>query len=80
MTNEQENHLIRIKDYFDSVLDPKYRRGQAEHGGNLFDMPAIQLIDNSIDEAIDLVVYLTTLRDKLMARAVRINESFTPIP
>jgi len=47
-------------------VDSKYRAGQAEHGGNLFDMITVELVDNAILEAIDQVVYLITLRDKLM--------------
>ena len=65
MTGEQESHLTHIIEGFIARVDPKYRKGQAEHGGNLFDMPAAQLIDCAIDEAIDQVVYLLTLRDKV---------------
>lgn len=66
MTREQEDHLESIKLYFISSVDTKYRKGQAEHGGNLFDMPTITLLDCAIEEAVDQVVYLTTLRQKLI--------------
>jgi hypothetical protein len=65
MTIEQELHLQSIKDYFISSVDIKYRKGQAEHGGNLFDMSTITLLDCAIDEALDQVVYLVTLRQRL---------------
>lgn len=65
MTVEQEQHLQKIKRTFGSMVEVKYRKGQAEHGGNLFDMTPIQLIDAALDEAIDQVTYLKTLRDKL---------------
>ena len=65
MTEEQEEHLLQIKESFYHLADTKYRAGQAEHGGNLFDMSAIELLDNAIDEAVDQVVYLLTLRSKV---------------
>ena len=65
MTKEQEEHLIYIKHKFHSLVDPKYRKGAEEHGGNIWDLTPTQLIDNSIEEAIDQVVYLLTLKAKL---------------
>ncbi len=65
MTNEQEAHLERIKASFELKVDSKYRLGQEEHGGNLIDTNAIDLIDMAIAEAIDMVVYLETLREVL---------------
>ena len=65
MTYEQELHLSTIKISFDVAVDKKYRDGQEAHGGNLFEMSAIELIDNAIEEAIDQFVYLITLRNKL---------------
>ena len=62
---EQEEHLNTIKSAFSFLVNDKYRKGQKEHGGNLFDKTPIQLVDNALDEAIDQVVYLITLRDKL---------------
>ncbi len=44
----------------------KYEIGQKEHGGNLWEKDTLFLVDQAIDEAIDQVVYLTTLRDKLL--------------
>ena len=66
MTNEQENHLADIKATFEALVDLKYRKGQAEHGGDLMDMEILKLVDCALDEAIDQVVYLTTLKNRLM--------------
>ena len=63
---EQEEHLNTIKSAFSFLVNDKYRKGQKEHGGNLFDKTPIQLVDNALDEAIDQVVYLITLRNKLL--------------
>ena len=68
MTNEQELHLSTIKILFEKWVDGKYRNGQSRHGGNLFDMSALQLIDNAIDESVDQFVYLITLRNKLQSK------------
>jgi hypothetical protein len=46
------------------LMDEKYRKGAEEHGGFLGDMTPEDLIANAIDEAIDQLVYLLTLRDK----------------
>ena len=65
MTKKQEKHLKSIKENFINLADIKYRAGQKEHGGNLFDMNRKQLLDCAIEEAIDQVIYLMTLRQKL---------------
>lgn len=76
MTPAQEEHLARIKNTFDNLVDEKYRKGQAEHGGDLFEKGALELINAGIDEAIDQVVYLLTARDKLLESIrKRVNES-----
>lgn len=66
MTPDQEEHLKQLKEHTLILMDLKYRQGQVEHGGNLFDHTAIELVDAAIDEAIDELVYLQTLRDKLL--------------
>lgn len=63
MTKKQEQHLARIKKSFLKEVNLKYRKGQKEHGGNLIDNP--NLIDEVMNEAIDLYVYLHTLREQL---------------
>lgn len=65
MTTKQEEHLLSIKREFAILVDKKYRKGQEEHGGDLFDINVGQLIDYAIDEAIDQVVYLLTLKAKI---------------
>lgn len=65
MTPEQEQHLARVKGMVDAAIDTKYRAGQKEHGGDLFTLSKEALVAAAIDEAIDQVVYLVTLRDVL---------------
>lgn len=56
-------HVDRILSKFNADLLAKYEAGQVEHGGNLWEKPGI--LDHAIEEAIDLVVYLYTLKEQL---------------
>jgi len=42
----------------------KYRKGAEEHGGNLWDLSEDELLDEAINEAIDQVIYLLTIKLK----------------
>ena len=68
MTPEQESHLKRIKLNFAVKLDKKYREGQKEHGGDLMHNNALAIIDMAINEAVDQVVYLETLRELIVGK------------
>jgi hypothetical protein len=63
MTPDQEAHLKRIKENFDTLVDLKYRKGQREHGGDLSSKSALDLLDEAINEAVDQIVYLETVRE-----------------
>jgi hypothetical protein len=65
VTPEQEAHLGRLKTTFSLVCERKYRKGQQEHGGDLWQKSELELVDDAIDEVIDQWVYLSTLREKL---------------
>jgi hypothetical protein len=65
VTSSQEAHLSRVKAKFCSLVDAKYRAGVEEHGGELLEVPAIEILDFAIEEAIDQVVYLLSLKEKL---------------
>lgn len=65
MTQDQHAHLLRVLKGFAHRADAKYRAGQAEHGGDLHKKSVHFLLDNSIAEAIDQVVYLLTLKEVL---------------
>lgn len=65
MTQTQEEHLLEICHEFSRLTGAKYRKGAQEHGGNLWELPMLQLLDNAIEEAIDQVTYLLTLKKKM---------------
>ncbi len=66
MTERQEHHLRRLKRDFDELVDKKYRAGALEHGGTLMDAGFGTILGYAIDEAVDQVVYLLTLKSKLL--------------
>ena len=72
MTPEQETHLKKIILDFASLTEAKYRKGQAEHGGDLWNKKG--LIDMAIDEAIDQVVYLLTIKQQLNDKGIELGE------
>jgi phage terminase large subunit GpA-like protein len=62
MTKPQELHLERIKERGLALLDAKYRAGQREHGGNLWQKPMVR---NIMEESLDLLVYTLTLEQQM---------------
>ena len=66
MSPEHEAHCERIVNQFSDDFRKKYQKGQAEHGGRIWTKPG--MLDHAIEEAIDLVCYLYTLRDQLNER------------
>lgn len=62
MDAEHAAHLERIRANFTKDLAVKYETGQIEHGGNLWDKPG--MLEHAIEEAIDMVVYLYTLKEQ----------------
>jgi len=65
MSEEQQQHLQGLLYEFGKLASNKYTQGALEHGGNLWDMSNDDLLNNAIDEAIDQVVYLLTLKQQL---------------
>lgn len=72
MTEAQERHLAEIVTDAAKRIEEKYRRGQKEHGGNLFDHGSDTILDFAIEEAIDMVVYLLT--EKKQRQAAKMYE------
>lgn len=64
LSKKQTDHMASIAFEFSKTMAAKYQKGVEEHGGNLWEMPFEQLLDNAIDEAIDQVVYLLTMKQQ----------------
>lgn len=62
MTKEQERHLDDIKYEFIKQVDIKYRKGQIEHGGDLWKKPGV--LEMLMDECVDFFVYAYVLKQQ----------------
>lgn len=63
MTPEQESHLSAIKARTCAGLDEKYRKGQKEHGGDLWAKPGLFAMAEA--ETRDFIVYMDTMKQQL---------------
>ena len=63
MTPEQHAHMEEIVAAVSRDIRTKYPKGQRDHGGNLWEH--VDLIDRAIEEAVDQVCYLYSLRRQL---------------
>ena len=68
MTDEQENHLFRLKSDFQFAVDMKYRAGCEEYKAYIGTISALELIDHAMSEVLDQWCYLHALREKLTGR------------
>ena len=68
MTDAQKAHLARIITEFELSAREKYTKGAAEHGGNLWDLSPLQLVEHAIEECIDQFQYLVTARERILAQ------------
>ena len=68
MPPRSAEHCLSVASRASSKIVEKYIAGQAEHGGYLPDkFTALELAKEALAEAIDQVIYLETLVDKLEA-------------
>jgi len=72
MTEEQEQHLENIAEEAVRLIGRKYKKGVAEHNGNLWKKKHI--IDFAIDEATDQIIYLLTLKAQLKEKGIELGE------
>jgi hypothetical protein len=68
MTQKQEEHLEGIVEEFKAMIGWKYPKGVKEHGGNLWELSALELVEHALEEAVDQVAYLVSLRSVLVKR------------
>lgn len=64
LDSDCRNHIAELGKEFCLAMADKYTKGVREHGGHLWDVSEEQLLEMAIEEAIDQVVYLLTLRGK----------------
>ena len=68
MNLRQKSHLKSIENLLIVWLRAKYAKGAEEHQGDLLELTPEQLIDEAINENIDQITYLITLRQKINGR------------
>lgn len=62
-TDSHKFHLEQIKLATCDLLEKKYKAGvQAYKGTKLWNMPSAKVVENAIEETIDQITYLLTLR------------------
>ena len=69
------NDTATTEIYTLSLHDALPISGAEEHDGDLLDMPAIQLLNEAIEENIDQFVYLTTLRDAIRDHGLMVEST-----
>jgi hypothetical protein len=66
MNKQQTAHLNRILEQSRELITEKYAKGAAEHKSTLSDdYTPLQVLDMSIEEAVDQLTYLLTLREMM---------------
>jgi hypothetical protein len=66
MNDDQRSHLAEIQLNFIKEHSAKFEKGAIEHQSELHkDFTKEQLLDFALEEVIDLISYLYTLRSKL---------------
>ena len=65
MNKDKEKFLQENIDLIVKIAEARYRAGDKEYGGDLRDLTLKQLLDNAIEEAIDTLHYLLTMKNKL---------------
>jgi hypothetical protein len=58
----RKQHIAKLKKEFATRMEVKYIKGAAHHREVLWEKT--NLLDEAIDEAIDLIVYLLTLKNQ----------------
>lgn len=76
ITRKQVAHLREIEAGIVRRLDAKYRKGQKEHGGNIWEKSG--MLANAEDESTDFIVYLHTLREQLQEAAALLKRDRYP--
>jgi hypothetical protein len=78
MTLKQEDHLNGIIRSISGQVDQKYRAGQAEHGGDLWER--VPLVEDMIEESIDQVTYALTLKSQLGRAKSLLEDARNAVP
>lgn len=65
MSPEQEKTLADLKNTIPTIIEWKFRKGDAEHGGNLTDMPISEELQELTEELIDALIFVIDISKKI---------------
>jgi hypothetical protein len=80
LNDRQQEHMQRLRIEIINRVYIKYVAGAHEHGDNLEDKPTSFLIDAAIDEAVDQLIYLLTLKEKMQCESQTASTSKLTTP
>jgi len=72
MSEEHERHLHYIKERIAHLITAKYRKGQAQHGGKLWER---NVFSDAMEEMIDQVCYMVTLEQQIEGARAALNSA-----
>lgn len=65
LSKKQNNHMNENAEMFVKEYCSKYVKGQEKHGGNIWDMGLMELVENAKDEVKDQWSYLLDIERKV---------------
>lgn len=75
MTDEQHNHCARLVADFAVAFTDKYKAGQAEHGGNLWQKDPVKMARAAKEEVLDQWAYIDILEKNIIEMRSRIERA-----
>lgn len=65
MRQPQEETLKELMVLIPALVEEKFRRGDAEHGGNLTDMPISEELNELTEELVDALIFVLDISKKI---------------
>ena len=62
---KHEHHLTQIQEAACEAIERKYKDGVEAYRTNLWEMPAMRMVEEGINEAVDQISYLMSLRQSI---------------
>lgn len=68
LSEAQKQHMLSLTEEIHGLFIRKYMKGAEEHNSNLWELSNEKLLNEAINEAIDQLAYLLTLKQNLRGR------------
>ena len=73
------HHLTQIQAATCEALERKYTAGVEAYKTNLWEMPAMRMVEEGINEAVDQITYLMSLRQSMKVICALAHEGMTDL-